>query len=316
MGGNGMKQFSILFNCIVIILLLTASAYAGEKVFFYYTDPAGTPVAMTDSSGNVVWRADYKPFGEEQSVTQSPENVMKFVGKEKDKETGLYYFGARYMRPEIGRFITTDAVGPVDAGTSKTNYQMLANPQKLNRYSYSLNNPYRYIDPDGRYERDVHYNLTYYLAARAGFNIDQARQIATANQGVDDSPITGPFAGREARRDYHFASPERLNQMLQAAYATGNLNLFGQFLHAFQDSYSHAGYGPTVGHLLAGSAPDKTYNDVEKANRMAEATYQYMINFLQKIGVAATDNWSTFGDRVDQFNSARTIAEKEKILSK
>ena len=103
MGGNGMKQFSILFNCIVIILLLTASAYAGEKVFFYYTDPAGTPLAMTDDNGNVVWRADYKPFGEEKSITGTIENNEKFVGKEKDKETGLYYFGARYMRPEIGQ---------------------------------------------------------------------------------------------------------------------------------------------------------------------------------------------------------------------
>ncbi len=74
---------------------------------------------MTEKrSENVVWRADYKPFGEEQSVTQAPENDMEFVGKEKDKETGLYYFGARYMRPEIGRFVTTDPVGPVDPRTS------------------------------------------------------------------------------------------------------------------------------------------------------------------------------------------------------
>jgi RHS repeat-associated protein len=113
---------------------------------------------MTDTNGTVVWRADYKPFGEEQSVTQSPENVMKFVGKEKDKETGLYYFGARYMKPEIGRFTSPDTVGPVDPRTSKTNYQMLLNPQKLNRYAYGLNNPFRYLDPDGRYERDAGVN--------------------------------------------------------------------------------------------------------------------------------------------------------------
>ncbi|MCL5022341.1 MAG: RHS repeat-associated core domain-containing protein [Nitrospirae bacterium] len=94
---------------------------------------------MTDANGAVVRRADYRPFGEEQSIDpQTTENDMKFVGKEKDKETGLYYFGARYMRPEIGRFVTTDPVGPVDPRTSKTNYAMLANPQRLNRYAYSL----------------------------------------------------------------------------------------------------------------------------------------------------------------------------------
>jgi RHS repeat-associated protein len=299
---------------IIAIFLFSGIAFAGEKVFFYYTDPAGTPLAMTDSSGTVVWRADYKPFGEEQSVTQSPENVMKFVGKEKDKETGLYYFGARYMKPEVGRFTSPDPVGPVDPKTSKTNYGLLLNPQKLNRYAYALNNPYRYLDPDGRYERDVHCSLTYYLAVKAGFNSNQATQIASANQGVDESRVTGSFVGREARRDYHFVTPERLNQMLQAAYTTGDLSLFGQFLHAFQDTYSHAGYGPTIGHLLAGTAPDKTYNDVGKANSMAEGTYLYMLNFLQKLGITTTSNWSDVRDRVDQFNRARTISEKEKIL--
>jgi RHS repeat-associated protein len=308
------KASGLLCYIVVAFFMLSGTSLAGEKVFFYHTDPAGTPLAMTDANGIVVWRADYKPFGEEQSITGTIENNEKFVGKEKDKETGMYYFGARYMRPEIGRFITTDPVGPVDPRTSKTNYEMLVNPQKLNRYAYALNNPYRYLDPDGRYERDVHYSLTYYLAVKAGFNRNQATQIASANQGVDESSVTGPFVGREARRDYHFVTPERLNQMLQAAYTTGDLSLLGQFLHAFQDTYSHAGYGPTIGHLLAGTAPDKTYNDVEKANRMADGTYQHMLNFLQKLGVTTTSNWADVRDRVDQFNRTRTITEKEKIL--
>jgi RHS repeat-associated protein len=155
-----MKKGLGLFGYVVIMLLLSTGALsAGEKVFFYHTDPAGTPLAMTDTNGTVVWRADYKPFGEEHTVTQTPENDMRFIGKEKDKETGLYYFGARYMRPEIGRFITTDPVGPVDPRTSKTNYAMLVNPQMLNRYAYSLNNPYRYVDPDGKWPTEIHNEL-------------------------------------------------------------------------------------------------------------------------------------------------------------
>ncbi|MBI1811920.1 MAG: RHS domain-containing protein, partial [Nitrospirae bacterium] len=138
-----------LFSCMMMLIFATIS-FAAEKVFFYHTDPTGTPLAMTDASGNVVWRADYKPFGEEQSITGTLENNEKFVGKEKDKETGLQYFGARYMKDEIGRFVTVDPVGPVDPRTSKTNYAMLTNPQRLNRYAYSLNNPYRYLDPNGK----------------------------------------------------------------------------------------------------------------------------------------------------------------------
>jgi RHS repeat-associated protein len=146
-----MKRILGLFGFISIAIIFTAiNVFAGEKVFFYHTDPAGTPLAMTDSNGTVVWRADYRPFGEEQSIMGSGDNDRRFVGKEKDTETGLQYFGARYMKDEIGRFITVDPVGPVDPRTSKTNYSMLTNPQRLNRYAYSLNNPYRYIDPDGR----------------------------------------------------------------------------------------------------------------------------------------------------------------------
>lgn len=60
------------------------------------------------------------------------------TGKERDTETGLDYFGARYMSGPEGRFISPDPV----AGR-------LANPQSLNRYTYALNNPLKYVDPTG-----------------------------------------------------------------------------------------------------------------------------------------------------------------------
>ncbi|MEW6108400.1 MAG: RHS repeat-associated core domain-containing protein [Nitrospirota bacterium] len=105
---------------------------------------------MTNDTGAVVWKADYKPFGEEQAITATTENYKMFVGKEKDKETGLYYFGARYMSDRIGRFTSVDPVGPVDEKTGKVDEKILTNPQKLNRYSYAINNPYRFVDPAGR----------------------------------------------------------------------------------------------------------------------------------------------------------------------
>jgi RHS repeat-associated protein len=141
--------FPGVFMVVALALLLTTNpSSAGQKVYFYHTDAAGTPVAMTDANGNVVWKADYKPFGEEQSVTLTPENNVKFVGKEKDKETGLYYFGARYMDAKTGRFVSVDPKGISEKD--------LLNPQRLNRYNYSLNNPYRYIDPDGKWPTEVH----------------------------------------------------------------------------------------------------------------------------------------------------------------
>lgn len=62
-----------------------------------------------------------------------------FTGQRLDS-TGLYYYGARYYDPAIGRFISPDPV-----------VQDFTNPQTLNRYSYVLNNPLKYTDPSGNY---------------------------------------------------------------------------------------------------------------------------------------------------------------------
>lgn len=67
-------------------------------------------------------------------------SVPKYTGKERDSETGLDYFGARYYGNSQGRFSSADP-GPY----------MAADPQTWNRYSYSRNNPLKYIDPTGKY---------------------------------------------------------------------------------------------------------------------------------------------------------------------
>ena len=149
------KALGLLSEVVLFVILSMSSSFAGEKVFFYHTDSAGSPLAITDDKGNVVWRETYKPFGEDYQITGTIENNNRFIGKEKDKETGLIYDNHRYYVPVIGRFGSPDPMSPVDPWTSKTNYEMLLNPQKLNRYAYGLNNPCRYIDPDGKAAVDV-----------------------------------------------------------------------------------------------------------------------------------------------------------------
>jgi len=61
----------------------------------------------------------------------------KFTGQRLDN-SGLYYYGARYYDAGIGRFISSDTIVPEPF-----------NPQSLNRYSYTLNNPLKYTDPSG-----------------------------------------------------------------------------------------------------------------------------------------------------------------------
>lgn len=97
-------------------------------------------------------RRDYHAFGEEIAVTAgSPRETapgytadagvrQKFTGKERDAETGLDYFGARYFSGAQGRFTTVD---PSMLST------VMANPESWNRYAYALHNPLRYVDPNG-----------------------------------------------------------------------------------------------------------------------------------------------------------------------
>jgi uncharacterized protein RhaS with RHS repeats len=53
------KTIGVLSSLLLTVMLWVGSVVAAEQVFFYHTDPAGTPLAMTDSTGKVVWKADY-----------------------------------------------------------------------------------------------------------------------------------------------------------------------------------------------------------------------------------------------------------------
>jgi hypothetical protein len=90
----------------------------------------------------------------------------------------------------------------------------------------------------------------------------------------------------------------------------------GQFLHAQQDSYSHAGYGPTVGHAAAGHGPDKTYNDPAKAMKMAVDTYSRLNQAADKMGVPGSDRvaWGQIESAVGAFNKATTDKEKDAAI--
>ena len=115
-------------------------------------DHLGSVRLVTDQSGNVVARHDYLPFGEEIAAGAAGRGTQwgawndsvkqKFTGKERDSETGLDYFGARYYGAALGRWTSPD---PMFLASNR-----LVNPQRWNMYGYALNNPLKYIDPDGQ----------------------------------------------------------------------------------------------------------------------------------------------------------------------
>ena len=114
-----------------------------------------THAVVSGSDGGVVSRHDYLPFGEEiaglggriaalkYSTDRMAGPTQKFTGNERDRESGLGYFKARYYAAVAGRFSSPDP-GP----------WIVLNPQSYNGYSYALNNPLRFTDPLGETPED------------------------------------------------------------------------------------------------------------------------------------------------------------------
>jgi RHS repeat-associated protein len=295
--------------------LLAAEVADNRKTLRFHLDHLGTPRLITANGGVEVGRPRYFPFGQEVRVTADSE-PMKFTGHERDGRS-LDYMHARYYDPLMGRFLSVDPVLNVKAA--------IPNPQMWNRYTYVRDNPLNKIDPTGAYEWDVHLALTYQLARAAGFSDAQAWKIGEAAQYVDYDPNTQPFASRPARERYHFTSQTRRSQLWGvfesiAGYAdkTGALTALGVFMHAQQDSFSHAGFNPGTGHVHAGHAPDKTATDPAKALAMAADTYKQLNAAADKLGISKDNRvaWKQIRGAVIAFNLARTEEEKRVALGR
>jgi RHS repeat-associated protein len=103
-------------------------------LYYVHTNHLGAPQLITDSSQQVVWAADYMPFGEAAVTVNQLENPIRFPGQYYDGEMGTHYNYYRNYDPSLGRYIQSDPIG-LEGG--------------LNRYGYVDGNPLVYIDPDG-----------------------------------------------------------------------------------------------------------------------------------------------------------------------
>lgn len=133
-------------------VLAAWSSGSSTQVNWLVSDQLGTPRMIFDQSGSLatVSRHDYLPFGEELfagiggrttalGYTNGDGARQKFTLKERDIETGLDYFGARYYASTQGRFTSADNIA-FSKGT---------NPQNWNLYAYTSNNPLARVDEDG-----------------------------------------------------------------------------------------------------------------------------------------------------------------------
>jgi RHS repeat-associated protein len=165
---------------------------------FYHGDQIGSARMLTSAGGWPVSSDTFYPFGQEQNPTSDP-NHYKFTGKERDAESGLDYFGARYYSSSMGRFTSPDwseQAEPVP-------YGKLLNPQSLNLYSYVLNKPLSNADADG------------HSAATDADSTACAGANASGNYCGSSQPNLG-------------AEQSRLSTALQIVYATTGVDLTAQ----------------------------------------------------------------------------------------
>src|SRR5262249_21910491 len=111
-----------------------------SNLFYYIEDHLGTSRMIVQAGqSSACYDADFFPFGGERAYTNVCIQNYKFTGKERDTESGLDNFGARYDSSSFGRFMTADSTG----------YVKPINPQSWNLYAYARNNPLLYVDPTG-----------------------------------------------------------------------------------------------------------------------------------------------------------------------
>ncbi len=116
-------------------------------VHYYFSDHLGSHSVIENATGTVTEQdIDYYPYGgQENDYSPNVAQHYKFNGKERDTESGLDNFGARFDASNLGRFMTPDWAEKPTA----VPYAHYGNPQSLNLYSYAQNNPTTVGDPDG-----------------------------------------------------------------------------------------------------------------------------------------------------------------------
>jgi len=117
----------------------------GNAMHYYLSDHLNSTSIVVNAIGAPEEESDYSPYGTEVVVTGPGANHYKFTGKERDSETQLDYFGARYYSSSLGRFVTPDwSTQPINVP-----YAQFDNPQSLNLYTFVKNDPVTLVDSDG-----------------------------------------------------------------------------------------------------------------------------------------------------------------------
>lgn len=120
--------------------LISNNSITTTGIYYYHSDHLGSSSLITDAGGSLMQHVEYVPFGDtfidERQSLNSWHTPYLFSAKEKDEETGLSFFGARYYDSRTSVWLSVDPLAEKYPNVSS--------------YVYCLNNPIKYLDPDGK----------------------------------------------------------------------------------------------------------------------------------------------------------------------
>jgi RHS repeat-associated protein len=184
--------------------------YEKDNTYYYHGDHLGSSNFITDKDGAQYEQYLFTPYGEtwveEQSDSLDKIN-FKFTSKELDEETGLYYFGARYLEPQTSRWMNTDPIYSKYLD-SKVGEGGIYNSINSSLYTYAGNNPLMYTDPDGKIIQPI--NM---------FKADIQRQWEAKNVQLGQNTATNS------------AGNPRYNLYNYGCYVTALTNVLNSFKH-------------------------------------------------------------------------------------
>jgi RHS repeat-associated protein len=203
---------------------------ADNTVKFYFSDNLGSASVITNNQGAMppLAESDYYPYGAEIVITSGDSNHYKFTGKERDSESGLDNFGARYYGSSMGRFMSPDWA----ARPTAVPYAVYGDPQSLNLYTYVRNNTLNRSDPDG-------HNSEFPAGCQTdddkcvNRNTQEARHTAQNTRTVSTTSVIGTTTDDLGNRT-------TVTQTTTATFSTAK-NHEGEFLGATTQTAVHSG---------------------------------------------------------------------------
>jgi RHS repeat-associated protein len=154
----------------------------------------GSTAVTSDVNGNLAQSLDYAPYGSVIASTNTGTTTAarQFIGQYYDANSGLSYLQNRYYSPTQGQFLTEDPVSlslgnpnQVQQLSEHNQQTLLENPQKLNSYSYSQDNPINSKDPSGlSYIQLAYMNAQGSVFGTTGIRIDQYGIVYFAGAGT------------------------------------------------------------------------------------------------------------------------------------